>query len=243
MQRPRVQFTVRWMMIVIVVVAVILSALCTSGGFLFAITLLDLAMAGGYWWLFRGSRRWAARSFVSTAVAANALVAGLCVYLFTLLGTVLIIFVLYFGIPLILGSGAAWAVLASRRDATPHRSPYVAWPLVVSLALAPVTMIPTRWPLRLAFIVSRPALDQLADRVAGGATLSRPEWAGLFRVVGSALDPASGNVGLIINANLDGRLGLVRLPSADSSHPRSGPFFNLSFEEQMSVRWWYQDED
>jgi hypothetical protein len=56
-------------------------------------------------------------------------------------------------------------------------------------------MLFTHWPLRLAFLASQPALDRMADRVAGGQALRGPVRASLFIVIGAAVDPSSGNVG------------------------------------------------
>src|SRR5262249_53313702 len=72
------------------------------------------------------------------------------------------------GCPFILGIGAAWATPATRRTARSRRSPLLAWPLVLAVALAPFSMLLTPWPLRLAFLASRPAMERLADRVAAG---------------------------------------------------------------------------
>ena len=41
-------------------------------------------------------------------------------------------------------------------------------------------------------------MERLADRVASGQVHGGPEWAGMVYVVGSAVDSAKGNVGLIV---------------------------------------------
>src|SRR5262249_9180480 len=107
------------------------------------------------------------------------------------------------------------------------------------------TMLLTRWPFHLAFVASTQAMDRLADRVAAGQGIANPEWAGLFRVVGSAVDPSSGNVGLIIDPDTSGRSGFVHVidttgvPAVRSS----GPFYNLYFDLQLCGRWRYVCED
>ena len=71
-----------------------------------------------------------------------------------------------------------------------------------------------------------------------------PEWAGWFRVVGSAVDPSSGNVVLVIDAAPSGRSGLVpvgagpRVPAG----PANGPFYNLSLDPKSCDRWRYECE-
>jgi hypothetical protein len=115
--------------------------------------------------------------------------------------------------------------------------------LVLVLAFAPLSMLFTLWPLRLAFFASRPAMDRLADRVNAGQAIGSPEWAGLFRVVGSAIEPTKGNVGLIIDPNPGGRSGFVRTGPGVPAKKNLGPFWNLNFNEHLGGRWWYQNED
>jgi hypothetical protein len=230
-------------MAVVVVMAVYLTLFRTVGGLLLILALGALGLVVVFGGVFRGRRRGAVWCFASSAIMVNALIATLCAYYFNMVGMLLMFLVSFFGVPLTLGAGGAWAVAATRRDATSRRSPLMAWPLVLSMAVAPVTMMTTHWPLHVAFIVSRPALDRLADRCAAGVVIRRPEWAGLYRVVGSDVDFATGNVGLIIDPNSSGHSGFVRLGSLVPSHPHSGPFFNLSSEAPMDARWWYQEED
>ena len=93
--------------------------------------------------------------------------------------------------------------------------------------------------------VAVPAMERLADRVGAGQPVTSPEWVGLFRVVGSAVDPSTGNVGLIIDPDPSGRSGFVRvsvgpgIPAGRSN----GPFHNLNFDLQLRDRWWYECED
>jgi hypothetical protein len=120
----------------------------------------------------------------------------------------------------------------TRPDARPGRLGFLAWPLVFALGFFPLTMLFTRWPLRLAFLASAPAMDRLADRVAAGRSVTSPEWAGLFRVVGSAVEPSNGNVGLIIDPDPSGRSGFVRLgaPGGVPAGRAGGPFYDLYLE-------------
>src|SRR5262245_6908130 len=107
-------------------------------------------------------------------------------------------------------------------------------------------MLLTPWPLRLAFLASRPAMERLADRVAAGRAVTSPEWAGLFQIVGSAVDPTTGNVGLITDPDPAGRSGFVRLSPAvrvDGPYWNYRPFVNLNINEHLTGPWWYQNED
>lgn len=149
------------------------------------------------------------------------------------------------GIPLTLGFGAAWAYTSTCRDAAPRRSPILAWPLVLALGTLPLTMLLTRWPFYLAFHASRPSLDRLADRLAAGQTIAGPEWAGLFRVVATEVDPSSGDVGLIIDRDPAGRSGFVRVGAAPSAPTGrgGGPLYNLYLDLKLSDGWRYECED
>jgi hypothetical protein len=108
-----------------------------------------------------------------------------------------------------------------------------------------VMMLFTHWPLRVAFFASKPALDRLADRVAAGQALRGPVRASLFIVIGAAVDPSSGNVGLIIDPDPSGRSGFVRPGLGPSATPGrvTGPFYNLDFDLELFDGWRYQTED
>jgi len=114
--------------------------------------------------------------------------------------------------------------------------------VVVVLSVAPIALPFTQWPLRLVFLGSRPALERLADEAGRGATITRPRWAGAYRVVGSTFDPASGNVGLITAHVSSGRSGFERY-GARGSPGKNGGFYNLAPEVQLSQKWRYGEED
>ena len=101
-------------------------------------------------------------------------------------------------------------------------------------------MLFTTWPFRLAFAASRPALEALADEVTRGEPVNTSSWAGAFRIVGSAVDPATGNIGLITDPNPGGRAGFERRPAR---HAGSSPFYNLNYEVQLTEKWRYVEED
>ena len=62
-------------------------------------------------------------------------------------------------------------------------------------------------------------------------------------MVGSAVAPGTGNVGLIIDPDPAGRSGFMRLGPGTPPEERDGPFFNFNWDERMDERWWYQNED
>jgi hypothetical protein len=222
------------------VVAGVLALSRWPGWSLIVMVPLNLVLAAMLRQRFRGLRRVAARGFGMVATVANIGCAVLCISHLNLYGGVLMFAVWFLTFPFILGLGAAWATEATRCEAVPRRSPRLAWPMVLVLAFLPLTMLVTAWPLRLAFLASRPALDRLADRVAGGQAPGLPIWAGVFRVVGSVVDPVTGNVGLIIDPAPSGRSGFVRLARGGR---RGGPFYNLNFDLFLGDRWWYECED
>ncbi len=73
--------------------------------------------------------------------------------------------------------------------------------LTLGLALSPISVYSSRWPMKLAHFVSKPLLNQLADEVEIGIDHSFPRWAGLFRIIQSR--KVDGSVLLIINRDLD----------------------------------------
>jgi hypothetical protein len=232
-------------MITVAVVAGVLAAVLSPIGLVVAFGLLYLTLIGVLWWMFSRFRRVSGLCFGGIVGVSNTMGAALCIYLLNLGGIVLIFLGWFWAFPFMIGPGAAWARAATRRTAKPRRSPLVAWPLVFVLALAPLSMLYWFWPFRLAFLVSRPAMDRLADRVGAGQPVSNPEWAGLFRVVGSSVDSSTGNVGLVIDPHPSGRCGFVRLcrgPNTPEGR-RIGPFYNLNFDLELGDRWWYECED
>jgi hypothetical protein len=244
-QRPPVQFTIRRLMIAVAITAGLLAASVLPNGLAVAFGLTYLLLIGGTWWMFHGFRRLSALSFGVVAALNNILIAGLCIHRLNYGGFMLMLLVWLLAFPIVLGAGTAWATAVTRRAARPHRSPFLAWPLVLVLAILPFTMFFTRWPFHLAFLASTPALDRLADRVAAGQGIASPELAGLFRVVGSDVDPSSGNVGLIIDSDPSGRSGFVRVGTAASvpAGPVRGPFYNVDLDLKLGDRWRYQCED
>lgn len=243
MRFARVQFTIRSQMIAVAVVAGLLALAHSTSGPAIAFGLLDLSLGGVLWWMFSGFRRLSALCFGVVSAVTIVWCTAFCIYLLNIGGHFLVGLGWLFAFPIVLGSGGAWATAATRRMSRPRQSPFLAWPLVLVLAFGPLSMMLTPWPLRLAFLASRPAMERLANRVAAGQSLSRPEWAGLFRVVGSDIDPAKGSVGLIIDADPRGRSGFVRLGPGVPEQDSYGPFYNLNFNEHLGGPWLYQNED
>jgi hypothetical protein len=238
------RFNIRTMMIAIAAIAVVLVSLRFV--LLFVILFLGLlvlscgAVARGLWLAARPFRRVAALGFGVAAILTNATCLAASVAVPTLGGTMIILAVCVLGIPVVFGFGAASSTVATSENTAPRRSRILAWGLTVSLSIAPLSMLFTSWPFRLAFAVSRPALDGLADQVAGGAPVIVPKWAGAFRIVGSAVDPATGTVLLITDPNPGGRVGFARLHALTAG---SSPFYNLAYDRRLTEKWTYVEED
>ncbi len=239
------RFTIRSMMIAVAITGGFLGLYAAIGDGLFAALfgLFYIGVIGIWWWMFRGFRRLSALCFGTTVGLANAVCFFLSIYWRNISGFFLISLVWLAFFPLILGAGTAWAIKSTHRGAINRRSPLWVWPLVFGTAMAPLSMLFTQWPFRLAFQVSRPSLERLADRVGNGDDLIAPEWAGMIYVVGSTVDSSTGNVGLIVDPDRSGRSGLVRVGSGVPPEQNVGPFHNLDLNERLGGRWSYQSED
>jgi hypothetical protein len=244
MQLPRIRFTIRSLMIAVAVVAVVL-ALSPSGWFLFLPTALYLSPAVLLWWMFRHFRRLATWGFGATATLASGGCAVQCIYHQNFNEIASEALTMFVASPLILGLGAAWATAALRRDAARRPSPISAKASVVVVAFLPLTIVVTHWPLRLAFLISEPALNRLADRVASGQDVGRPLRAGAFMVVGSTTDPPTGKVGLITVRNPRGRCRFVRMDPGLLGDPFSNRTLRVlagHYSLQLSDRWRHEDD-
>jgi len=240
MRLPRV--TIRQMMIAVAVVAGVLFLLRSQGNVFVVLAPLYVVLVVATWRLVRGRRRLATWGFGVSSFVVNGFVALLCAYLLDLGGMVFMALGSFCGLSVVLGLGTAWADATTRRGVSYRFSPRVAWPLVLTMAVVPATMTATYWPLNVAFLVSQPAMDRLADRIVAGESIRRPEWAGLYYVVGSVTQPNTRNVALLIDADRSGRSGFVRL-EPDTSPCQNTPLTNLNFDIQMVGGWWYQNED
>ena len=245
MRLTRSRFTILHLMVAVAVIACFLALLVTSGGFLTICVLFDLLLVAMFCAMLRGHQSLALWGFGIASVAINCSLAGLSIYAFNMSRMIGMALGSLCGVPLILGFGTAWSAAATRREIVRRRSPLLAWPLVIVLSARPLTMVFTDWPLRLAFLASKPALDRLADRVAAGHAPGRPVRTGLFMVVKSKVDPTTGNVGLVSDSDSSGRSGFVRVSPTSSTSPGrvSGPFYNLNVDLQMGESWRYQNED
>jgi hypothetical protein len=239
---PRFRFTIRSFMIGVVVGAGLLALPNGLGLMVIALSFPCLAPIGAQWLVFRGKRHLAAFGFWSLAILTNVLYAAAGVAPDAYLLPALFIVWMVIAAPVIGSIGAAWAMLATRQGAVPRRSPPLAWLAVIALSVMPLVTLWTLWPLHLAFRTARPNLEHLADQVAAGQAPGFPRWAGLFRIAGSAVDTATGNVGLLIDPNPNGPTGFVRV-SPGTSRNRAGPFGWDDLDVDLGWGWEYREED
>jgi hypothetical protein len=195
----------------------------------------------GSWRLTRGRRRWASWVFGSSAVVANVWVAGICAYILDIDGLTFMAIMAFAFVPITLGSGVAWASEATRPGAWRRRSWFVVLPLVLAVALLPLTMLQTPWPLYLTFALSRPAVERLADRVATGRSPPMPCRGGLYWITNAGVDTKTHHVSLVTGRDGYGRR-FVRLgPSPSSRRHDVPPYYNV-LSERVADRWWYCSE-
>ncbi|MFN0060774.1 MAG: hypothetical protein ACKVX7_20150 [Planctomycetota bacterium] len=166
---------------------------------------------------------------------ANLATACVCVYFLQFAVFGLIFFPLAFLGPIALGFFLACM-----------RSPvdFVAAPLGACFLICapPITMLIHPWPLLIAFFVSAPALERLADEAVAGQPVVEPRWAGLFRIEQSQVDPKTQSVALITFDAPGGDSGLVRFTSVAREN-YNHPLINLNFDIPLVRNWRYQSED
>lgn len=198
------------------------------------VTALLLFVAG--WMIVRAGKQPAWRCFVVTACLASLIGAYLCIYRLSIGGMFLLVVTAFLLAPLACGFGISWA-----RSLEGRSTAWGAGLLVLVVSAAPVSMLVFPWPLHLAFFVSAPALERVADDALAEGTLEQPRWAGLFRIVDTAVE--DGSVALIIDPDRAGRSGLVRVAAGPPREGYSGPMYNLNWDLSLDARWRYQNED
>jgi hypothetical protein len=246
MRLPQVRFTIRGLMIAVAILAGLLALPDGLREVAAALSPLScLALFTAWRLLSRGYRRLAGACFWGLAIVANVLLAAFCVVPKFESLVVLFLVWLFILLPTIAGLGSAWAILATREVAATRRVSGLAWLSVVVLSVMPGVTVWTGWPLHLAFLMARPALERLADEVAAGQAIPSPRWVGPFRVAGSAVDRATGNVGLMIDPNPNHPIGFIRDRNCRTRsyctcvEPIRGDVLHLVLGDE----WSYREED
>ncbi len=243
MSNLRVRFTIRGLMIAVIVAALAMALPGASRVVVAALGVPCLALFAARWLFWRGRRRIAGFCFWGPGLVANVLYIALTIvpgeYMPFLLGIAWFVLV---G-PSLAGFGVTWAILGAAEGVSRRRSA-LAWCSVFLLSIMPYVTAATVWPLRLAFLAARPALERLADRVAAGKPVTYPRSVGPFRVAAASVDPASGNIALMIDPDPNGPRGFVRTrPRQDG---RSGCFRPIRGDVShisLDRGWCYHEED
>jgi hypothetical protein len=114
-----------------------------------------------------------------------------------------------------------------------HRNGYYAW-ISIALCLAcMVSVIVTQWPVRLAFVVSRPSLECLAERIESGQVVVQPQRAGLFLIRSAGIRPG-GVVYLWTDPDPGAPIGFVRC-SRDQLQTCVNTWFSISMSEEWQL--------
>jgi hypothetical protein len=239
---PRARFTILKLMMAVAVVAILLAVAEGLRGIILVLACTFLALFGVRWVLLRDQREIASLGFWTFAVLANLLYAGASIspdskYFYILfLGWLVIV------MPAIIGQGMSWANGSPHGKSVPKQTARAAVFLVMFLAVLPAVTLLSYWPLRLAFLIARPRLENLANRVDAGSTVGAPIGVGLFQIVNSDVDPMTGNVGLIINPVRHGRTGFVRVrPGNRPDAP--GPIEGSELDVPLDGAWRYRQQE
>jgi hypothetical protein len=243
MRLPFQRFTIRGLLIAIGVIAGLLALPDPWRVIAFALSLPCLALLYARWLHAQGLLVIAEFCFWILAILINILYVSLSVFpgLHLLL---LYIAWLVLVLPTLAGFGIVWARLTTGGDGVSQTSSSRTWLSVIALTLMPLVAARTAWPFQLRFLMAKPALERLADQVATGQAMTTPQWAGPCWIAGSAFDPASGNVGLMIDTNPNGPSGFVR-----NRGPLSGPYGCFRpfrgdwYHLNLVGGWCYHEED
>lgn len=247
MTRRRMRLAIHDYVIAIAVVAVPLAIAAEYGlqrvlpAWTLTIAAAVLALAGlavlfSRWLVADERRRLALVAFWSVSGLVNLGYVGCCTRPCMELTLSLAIGWLFVTLPVIVGLGVAWAQLANR-----GLSRVVAHSSMFAMAILPAATLITIWPLHLAFYVSRPSLERLADQVAAGHAVVTTHLAGAYLIRGSAVN-SYGDVSLILNPESGGPSQFVRNRSRPFPSLSSSPF-GMEILLNLTDGWHYRVDD
>jgi hypothetical protein len=101
--------------------------------------------------------------------------------------------------------------------------------------LLSVSALALNWPLRVAFLLSRPALEQLASEVQAGKTLHFPRKAGYFTIHSAGTEQTYPDVFYMRTSN-----GMILAPLTKKE---SQGKFNVDFLVPLGFGWVWVDDD
>lgn len=205
-------------------------------GLLGILLLADLAAAAVVWAFLRRSPTVAVLYVFVTGVLAVLLPIALTICYPGILGEIFTVLALAILLPLLVGAALAWSLAAADRPRTLARLS-----LGLACALSPLATLATDWPLRVAFLASRPSFEHLADRLTLGLPTPFPSRAGCFLVRSATLYPSTGHISFDIASTPAAFSGFVRRSPSNPNTP--GPIVNLSDRIIVADGWSYETSD
>jgi hypothetical protein len=149
-------------------------------------------------------------------------------------GTILIFLLSVFTACALFASGSDWCETRTPTRWCPN---YLAVFCVVVFMFLPFSTL-FSWPLRVAFFLSQPSMDRLADRIEHGSKMTPPEWTGLFLIWNSEISEHTGDTLLITGSDRSDAMGFLRVAEGTMpDDPNSWPH-----DLRLSDRWMYQGD-
>ncbi|QEH34632.1 hypothetical protein OJF2_31730 [Aquisphaera giovannonii] len=222
------RFTIKRLMLAVAGIGVALG-LVQAYPFVAIAAFYAVLLAGASWLPARARPRIARWGFLAAATWLNASMLVFFAYQPVLHNSIYLFASSLIFLPIVPGLGMAWAAGGQGR---------VRWTRAAIVACAcglAFSMIATHWPLRLAFGLSSPALNRLADRVEAGGAIAPGERAGLYRVFGTTA--LTGDTAIIIDPDPGGISAFVRRPGPARGSSRDW------LDDGPGGRWWFLDQD
>jgi hypothetical protein len=240
------RFTIRSLMLAVAAIAGFAALLLAWGSFALIGLVLYVpiaALISGLWFVSRGQRKLAAFWFGAVATSINLFYFAACITPRDEVLKALLLAWIFICIPTVAALGIPWATTATGQLAIPRRNPLFTCLLVLFIAVAPLFTVITLWPLRLLFIAARPAMESFADQAAAGQPLNGPRWIGVFRLAGSTVDSASGEVRFLVSANPNGHARFRRRALGQTSAGPDFPLLDPYLSVHLTGDWWYEEDD
>jgi hypothetical protein len=109
--------------------------------------------------------------------------------------------------------------------------------VLVAMSVAVFVSVPTtNWPLRLAFRLSKPSLEAVAQSLRAGKTFPQPMRVGLFTIQKAEIYDLNDKVCLWTDLNWSGKVGFTRCAPGDLP-------FNLASNLTLDETWQFIAED
>ena len=243
MRNPR--FTIQNLMVAIAGIAVLIWIWQIGNAILVGVFGMLIPTGLGYlaWRLARDRPGVAAWTVGIVSVPASLIAARLCIEPLPLAGIVVVWMVALAVSPILAGGVYAWGEADHPRGWTVRRG--VIHALILILAILPLSLALTVWPLHLAFRLARPEMVRLADQVAAGVKLTSPREVGAYTVVEIRVDPDHpGDFAILLDNDPAGETGFVhtRYREGYSTYDNLG-IVPSDYAIYLGGDWYYMIED